>query len=199
MKPLFASISLLICLPLMIRADTSYTTSSCSTNKTDAYCAKQNIPYSCCATVTQYSLSSGKTSLAVNYYCMPYDIVKAIPLIIYDTSTNYTYDCPSTSILPSDTCSSASTACATLSNSCCATRTLKIEANDFSSKVSALCLLQSDAGNYTISGAIKGTNMAFSNTCKSPLTYSDNDSGLIGVCMKYIGLILMGAIAFLIY
>ena len=127
MKKTSSSLLLILTTTLSVATALTYNTLSCSSSRTDAFC-QQTIPNSCCATTTTSTTtvnSRGVSSTSVTntaYFCVPRDMALGLATVVLSNTTTYRFNCTSTAVLASDLCTSGSTPCATLQNSCCATR-----------------------------------------------------------------------------
>ena len=138
-----------------IGAVTTYTGVACGTStqtQSDSFCSAF-IPLSCCAKVTNGTKSGSSYSNSTSkYYCLPYDFVNNFRYIDYSSTIRMYYDCPYTTMTPSDSCSSTSDACNTLSTGCCATLTPTAN-NVTAAYTKSICISKTYAGSIWYNGS----------------------------------------------
>ena len=169
---LFTLIALtLTTLPILTQAQT-YTTVSCASNKTEAFCGL-HISNSCCATASTVSISktNAKTTTTA-YYCLPIDLVTSMAKVDVNSTLYYQYTCNNLISTPSDNCTSGATACATLQNTCCATRKVSINNEALNTTVSSVCSLTSFVNANTVyNGTTASAKISVASACLDSVTY----------------------------
>eukprot|EP00347_Sterkiella_histriomuscorum_P011373 403372701 len=188
---LLATLSLL---SLTIAAQTypSYNMTSCTTNRTDAYCVTTTgLVNQCCAQIVQTNRSAPATTAgSTSFYCLPFDLARSFGVVDVQTNVSVNISCHINSLSNnvSYTCGS-NRDCA--SDSCCTDRIVQVNGVT-KSFANGACINR----NYTDSNGISGFNFQYRNTTApiilQTLNYAricqSSSSVVLGSLMSFMGL-----------
>ena len=134
----------------------------------------------CCATVIQHARASNTSTTVTNttsYQCIPAEVATKVKTIVFSQLVNYTYSCPTTTIVPPTECSSETCG----EGQCCASRAVSFGTNTTQHVLSQYCTARNTSDlSWRINNATVSTQyIDYARLC-SPMA-SNNGSFLSSV------------------